>query len=139
MISLRGMMLAALLLPFAEFITFSLVASKMGFLSALVLIFLGSFIGITLLRREGARLFAAMRQNGGLVLTGGQARDQLLIGLGGLLLAIPGFLTDVLGLLCLIPALSTLLSGRQLSAARPAEPGVIELERSEWRDLPPRG
>ncbi len=140
MIGLRGLALFVLLLPFAEFLAFSLVASKAGFLGAFGLLCLTSALGVLLLKREGAKLFAAMRRDGGLALSGMEARDEMLIGLGGLLLAVPGFITDVLGLLCLIPALSTLLSGRTVSSvSRPAEPGVVELERSEWRDLPPKG
>ena len=56
--------------------------------------------------------------------------------IGGLLLVLPGFLTDTAGLLLLIPSVQRrLIDAPALRRNRPAGQ-VLELDRSQWRDLP---
>ena len=63
-----------------------------------------SLLGAWLLRREGARTWQAFRQ----ALAGGrlpatEVADGALVLLGGALLLTPGFATDAVGLLCVLP------------------------------------
>ncbi len=59
----------------------------------------------------------------------------MLTAFAGLLLAIPGFVTDIIALVLLIPAIGGLLSGRALTPAqRPTRPGVVDLDAADWRE-----
>jgi UPF0716 protein FxsA len=80
-----------------------------GFLS-FIGIFLTAFIGIYLIKRLNRRVFMAWqseRQNNKPGLS--KLAEGLSILLGGLLLVIPGYLTDLIGLICMIPILRTLI------------------------------
>lgn len=94
-----------LLLPLVELLGIILVGQAIGGWWTLLLLALTAVLGVVLVRREGRRTFRALQQasrtgggvsvdlaNSGLVLT------------AGVLLVLPGFLTDVLGLLLLVPA-----------------------------------
>jgi len=80
-----------------------------GFLS-FIGIFLTAFIGIYLIRRLNRRVFMSWqseRQNNKPGLS--KLAEGLSILLGGLFLVIPGYLTDLIGLICMIPILRTLI------------------------------
>ena len=138
MLSLRWVMFGLLFMPFAEFLAFAAVSARVGAFVAFFLLFCTSAIGVMLLKREGRRLFRAMMAGGTVILTGREARDGLLTALGGLFLAIPGFISDFFGLLCLLPALSSLVRPLPAHARRPGSPGVIDLAPDEWKGKPPR-
>ncbi|MEZ0493158.1 FxsA family protein [Kineococcus sp. TBRC 1896] len=82
----------------------------------LVLLLAETFGGLLVLRRAGRRALGAFRQTAsvpfGAPVPGqepGVVGDAVLTGLGGVLLVVPGLLSDVLGLLCLVPATRRLL------------------------------
>jgi UPF0716 protein FxsA len=96
----------ALVLVFAiaEVTLFVLVAQWIGLLTAIVLALLTTLLGGVLVVREGKRGWqrlraAALERRP----PGAEATDGLIGLLGALLLVVPGFLTDVLGLLLLTP------------------------------------
>ena len=72
-----------------------------------------------------------------------QMGDAMLIGLGGLLLLLPGYFSDALGLLLLIPWTRELLyrllarNFRVVEVGpagyRPVDPSLIELDETDWR------
>jgi UPF0716 protein FxsA len=71
---------------------------------ALLLLLITSAIGGNLLRGQGGRAWRAFRadlQSGRP--PGHTATDGLLVLFGGVLMLVPGFITDVIGLLCLLP------------------------------------
>lgn len=87
----------------AEIALFVAVADLLGWWT-LVLLLATMAIGVVLMRREWARAWpelAGSLQTG--VLPPGRAADTALIVLGGVLLIIPGLLTDLLGLSLLLP------------------------------------
>jgi UPF0716 protein FxsA len=118
---------------------FIAVAASIGFAWAFGLVLIGSFAGALVLRHAGgnhiARVRVAMGQgsfsalqadsNGGIIL------------LAGILLLIPGFITDFLALLLLIAPLRQALGAalRGGPAPRRAD-GVVDLEREQWRQVP---
>lgn len=69
-----------------------------------------SLLGAFLLKREGSKAFRALRQA---VDTRRpphrEIADGVIIFLGGLLMLLPGFLSDVVGLLCLLPPTRVLI------------------------------
>ncbi|GIE98690.1 FxsA family protein [Paractinoplanes rishiriensis] len=105
--------LAVSVLAFAEIVVFLSVLHALGGAWTLALLAVSSLAGMVLLRREGVRgwrAFRAAAEEGRP--PGGQVTSSL-VGLGGaLLLAMPGFITGVLGLLLLLPP------GRQLARHR---------------------
>ncbi|NIJ15029.1 UPF0716 protein FxsA [Saccharomonospora amisosensis] len=80
------------------------VASAIGLLPTLGLLLAGAIVGSWLARREGgkaARAFMATARSGRS--PHAEVTDGMLVGLGGLLILLPGFVTDFAGLLLLLP------------------------------------
>jgi UPF0716 protein FxsA len=131
--------LAVLLLPLLELAAFIAVATQIGFLPALVLIAAGSLSGAMILRHAGGSHIARVR------IALGEGRftalqtdgSGTLVLLAGILLVIPGFITDVLGLLLLIAPLRRAIAtafGRGAPGAR--ADGVVDLPPEQWRRVP---
>ncbi len=129
-------LLLLILWPIAELVVAYLVAHQIGVVLTIVLLIAGWPIGAWALRREGAaalrRLSAALsegRAPGREVLDGG------LILLGGTLLMIPGFITDVLALMLLLPPLRALTrSGIARSLRRGRFSTVIQFGATRFGD-----
>jgi UPF0716 protein FxsA len=91
-------------LPVLELVVFVEVARSIGFLLALALIIVTSAVGVELVRLQGrAAIDRATLAMSGLRAPGRGAIDEVLRFLGGGLLVIPGFVTDLLGALLLLP------------------------------------
>jgi UPF0716 protein FxsA len=79
------------------------VISALGIFATIGLLLAGAFLGSWLARREGARTartFMATARSGRS--PHAEITDGMLIGLGGLLIMLPGFVSDVAGLLLLL-------------------------------------
>jgi UPF0716 protein FxsA len=135
--------IALLLLPAAEIVAFLLVAWAIGFFPALGLMVLTSLAGGLVLRHAGrgqiAHLRVAMRHNG-VTEVAGQA-GKLMFALGGILLLLPGFITDLIGAGLLVGPIRRWLGatiGHALGGTqRRSGPGsVIDLAPDEWRPVP---
>ena len=103
-------MFALLLLiiwPIAELLVAIKVAEAIGVLATVLLLLAGWPIGVWLLKAQGR---GAWRRLGASVAAGrppgNEVLDGALIVTGGMLLIVPGFITDVLGLLLLAPTRS---------------------------------
>lgn len=81
------------------------VGSLIGFLPTVGLLVAGAFLGSWLARREGGKAFRAFMET---ARAGKPAHTEitngLLVALGGVLIMIPGFVSDVAGLLLLLPS-----------------------------------
>jgi len=96
--------LGLLLLAVAEIAVFAAVAHALGAGWAVLLIAASSLAGLALLRREGIRGWRAFRAAAEAGRPPGAQVSNSLVGLlGALLLALPGFVTAVTGLLLIIP------------------------------------
>ena len=100
---LRIGLLLAMVVLVLEISLITLVSLTIGGALTVCLLVAGSLVGGWLMRREGLRAWGALR--GGLM---GGPPDRALAGsgmimAGGALLLFPGFLTDVLGLVLLLP------------------------------------
>src|SRR5471032_1401906 len=103
----KYLLLALLALPLAELAVFIAVATQIGFGWALALILAGSLAGGYLLRHAGGSHIARVRvaiNQGSFTALQADGRGGAVL-LAGILLLIPGFITDVLGLLVLTGAL----------------------------------
>lgn len=91
-------------IPLAEIYLLLTVGDKIGWPLTLVIVLVEAVIGAILIRREGARAWKALADASlrGKMPTG-ELADAALVLVGGVLLLLPGFLTDLLGFLLLIP------------------------------------
>jgi UPF0716 protein FxsA len=129
-------------LPVAEFVAFVLMVMWIGFAAAFALMVVTSLAGAMVLRRVGrggiAQFRGAVSEPGatGRVIEGGG----LLVALGGILLVLPGFITDVVGTLLLLPFVHRWLGAAFRRASDgPGEPAgddaVVDLAPGEWRQV----
>lgn len=130
--------------PIAEVAVFLIVGKAIGVLPTILLIIGTAVVGAFLLRQQGLAALVALQ---------GDIRDgrvpaasighALMIGIAGVLLLTPGFITDTMGLVLFIPGVRRSMF-RALSKAirvervdpgaptRPAQPRVIELDASDY-------
>ena len=149
---MRAFVFLFLLFPLIELAVLIQVGSMIGVLPTLLLIVASAILGSVLLRVAGiATAWRAWEKLARGELPEQEVLEGLLIAVGGGLLLLPGFISDVFGLLCLIPFTRRLLVGkvRQRAAEQalrqrafaddlqarsgPARPNVIEGE-FEHRD-----
>lgn len=80
------------------------VVSWVGLAWTLLVLMVGALVGLWLVRREGARTALALADavRGGR-LAHAELTDGALVGLAGLLILVPGVVSDVLGLLMVLP------------------------------------
>jgi len=98
------LVVAFLIVPVVELYVIIQVGQQIGALWTVVLLLLDSVLGAWLVRREGARTWRAFtRAVNEARVPAKEVADGALVIFGAALLLTPGFLTDVLGLLCLLP------------------------------------
>ena len=136
----------ALLLTFVlEVAVLILVGRLIGVGWTILLLLATSVLGAWLVRREGRRTWRALGEatrNG--QMPSREIADAVLVLVGGVLLLVPGFVTDVLGLLAVLPftrplgriGLEALIARRLIAvvpgAAGPApQPGQARVNRTE--------
>ena len=129
-----------LALPLLEIITFMAVADGIGFFSALAACIVTAIFGVFLIQKQGLEQFITAQE---------QLRQRqmplrtlfhaLCITLAGFLFIIPGFITDFLGLLLLVPTIQTYvrhyLSPRMKTP--PGDPDIIDAEFERVDEPPP--
>lgn len=91
-------------LPILEMVVLIKVGSVIGALSTVGLVLLTAVIGAALLKQQGLATLtrANQRLNSG-ELPAREVAEGLILAVGGALLLTPGFITDTIGFLCLIP------------------------------------
>ena len=105
-----------LVLPIAELYVLVQVAGGIGFLNTIGLLVLVSVVGAWLCKREGLGLLRRIRLSlDRYELPGKELVDGALILFAGALLLTPGFLTDCLGILLLVPPTRAVARGVVLS------------------------
>jgi UPF0716 protein FxsA len=106
----RRLRVAIGLLALIEIIGFVLVASWIGLGWTILLTLATSVLGWALLARQGVRALAELRDRARSRRPAGrELGDAGLIAVGGLLMVLPGFVGDLIGLLCLLPVTRPLL------------------------------
>lgn len=141
-----------LLLPALELLAFLIVASAIGFGKAILLQVAISLIGVAMLGSLVSDAKAKANQRGGFMsfALDGEAGMR---GLAGLLFAMPGFITDALGVVALAPSLRAklrrLVTGEKAEmsgpdrkaprATRTPDGGMLDLDTREWREVEPAG
>lgn len=138
---IKWLLLSLLLLPLMELAAFIAVAVAIGLGWAFLLILFGSFCGLLLLRHGGGSHISRIRTAvNGRSFTALQADGRGgLVMLSGILLLVPGFITDAVAVLLLVvPALRA--AGIAFGVRHPPPPrapdGVLDLEPEQWHRMP---
>jgi UPF0716 protein FxsA len=101
-----------------ELVVLVAVGKAIGVLATIGLLLLASLVGAALLRREGIRTLVTFRE--ALRTRRPPHReliDGILIAAAGVLIVLPGFVSDVLGLMLLLPPIRALVRRRMLRSA----------------------
>jgi len=107
--------LVFLVMPIVELAVIIQVGQSIGVLNTIGLLLLVSIVGSWLVKREGAgvwRRFRSQMESGHV--PGKEVADGVLIMLAGALLISPGFVTDCLGVLLLLPPVRAAIRARAL-------------------------
>ena len=98
------LVLVFLAVPFVELVVLLAVGRELGVLNTIAVLLVVSFVGAWLVRREGLGVVRAVerRLRAG-EMPGRELVDGLLVLLAGALLLTPGFVTDAVGVLLLLP------------------------------------
>lgn len=108
-------LLLFIILPIVEMTILIKVGTMIGALNTIGLVLLTAVIGAALLRQQGfaTLLRANERLNSG-ELPAREVAEGLILAVGGALLLTPGFVTDTVGFLCLIPGTRHFLAAQAL-------------------------
>lgn len=117
--------LVLLLVPFLEFYVLVEVGARIGAFNAVLLVILFAMVGVWLARTQGMGTLARIQQNLAQgVLPADEMLDGLFLLLAGILMVFPGFVSDVFGVLLLLPPVRRLaahLLRRHMNATIQAE------------------
>ena len=138
-------------LPLAEIAMFVIIGGEIGLLATLAVIFLTGVAGVMLLKAEVRRGAIMMQQGGrGMSLQEGKPIAGVFRAFAAVLLILPGFITDFVGLLLLLPPVQMLLTaavmkritivGAGLGGAAPSRNpfGQEDVIDGEWVEVPPQ-
>jgi UPF0716 protein FxsA len=131
----KWLLLAVLALPALELAAFVGVAMALGFLWALALVAATSLAGALILQHAGGNHIARVRaavDGGSFSALQADGTGSLTL-LAGILLLIPGFITDVLGLAMLTVPLAAALRRGEPPARND---GVVDLPPEQWHRVP---
>jgi UPF0716 protein FxsA len=133
----RPFLLLLAILPFIEIALLVRVVGLIGFVPTLGLLLIAGFAGMAIIRRQGMTALLRAQQN----LARGELPtrdivDSGIVVLGGVLLIVPGVLSDLMALPCLIPTLRNRLAVRLIvklcgvegPGSHPSRDSVIEGE-----------
>lgn len=97
---MKKIMLGLVLLLFAEIATFIMVGKAIGVFFTLLLIICTSIFGFKIAKNKGIKSFQTIQESIAVGQAPGLAMiEAFMIFIGGVLLVLPGFLTDIIGLL----------------------------------------
>jgi len=137
----KWFLLGLVALVAAEVAAFVAAAALIGLPQAFVLLVATSLVGVAVLRHPGRarinRLHEAVAKDGIAGLEAGG--DAFLTVAAGVLLLIPGLITDAAGLLLLLPPVRRWIGRRfqrSMQAKASGTRGVVDLERDQWNQLP---
>jgi UPF0716 family protein affecting phage T7 exclusion len=102
--------LAILLFPIVEILVFIKFVQAYSFLDACLALMTSAFVGLLIMKMQGQVIFTKIQSQ---LIQGKIPDNQTLhnafVLLGGLLIFIPGFVSDILGVLCILPGSRHLL------------------------------
>jgi UPF0716 protein FxsA len=128
----RRLRTAAALLLLAELLVYVLVATWIGIGWTILATLATSALGFALVGRQGTKTLTDLRERAQSRRPAGrELGDAGLVAAGGLLMILPGFIGDLVGLLCLLPVTRGLVRGlltRVVLARAPGLRGPVRVE-----------
>lgn len=132
---MRLLLILFVVVPIVELWVLIEIGSQIGAVTTISLLLLTAFFGFHLLRQQGLntifRLRVKILEN---KLPLNEIFEGVIISLGGILLITPGFLTDTLGFLCLLPKIRLNLIGFILSMIKSNSFGFFNASNSFDQD-----
>ncbi len=142
--------IALIALPLIEIAGFILVGRVLGVFATLALIVLAGLVGAAVLRRTGLKVLTGRGMGATAQSQAEAVGEGLLLAIAGVLLIVPGFFGDVVGLILLVPQVRQGLlrflakrfnvvvreQGFTYSSHGPgriSQPDTIELKPDDWR------
>lgn len=106
------LLLLFILVPLAELYLFMTIGSELGFANTVAIIILTAILGAGLTRSQGRKAMLKFQEatSQGRV-PAREALDGIMILLAGAVLITPGFLTDAIGFLLLVPPVRSIVAG----------------------------
>ncbi|MBV1933608.1 MAG: FxsA family protein [Parvibaculaceae bacterium] len=112
-----------LCIPLGEIVVFIEVGDWIGLWPTIATVILTALIGTALIRQQGlATLMEAQRKMARNEVPVAEMLHGFFLVIGGILLLVPGFITDGIGFLLLIPAVRHSLAARAVQRMRPIDP-----------------
>ena len=128
------MRFAILLLPWLELFTLIELGIETSALTALAYVLGTLFLGLAILKRQGQGMFERLRESQeGRIIGPELLLDDMAMGFAGLLLMVPGMITDIVALIVLIGPLRRRLA--RLFMAPQAEPYVPERDSTHHETI----
>ena len=133
---MRFLLFLFILFPILEMVVLIKVGGIIGALNTVGLVLLSAFIGVDVIRRQGFRTALRARQKMAAgELPAMEVMENLAIAIGGVMMIIPGFISDGVGAALLIPPLRRWLIGRWMKGfgIKVQQSSVYEAEfHREW-------
>jgi UPF0716 protein FxsA len=126
----RLILLALIAIPLIEIALFILIGQAIGLWPTLLGIIVIALLGSAIIRHQGLQLLAEIRATMGRgELPARALADGMLVCIAGVLMVTPGYFTDTIGLLLLVPPLRAALYGflrRRMGIADGVPPGSAD-------------
>ncbi|CAA9269294.1 MAG: FxsA cytoplasmic membrane protein [uncultured Blastococcus sp.] len=136
----RRIRMVAGLLVLAELVVYVLVVNWIGLAWTILATLATSALGMALLARQGTRALTELRDRARSRRSAGrELGDAGLVAAGGLLMVLPGFIGDLVGLLCLLPGTRGLVRAlltRFVLARVPGMRGAVRVRSVRTAEVP---
>ena len=122
---MRNFFLFLIILPFIEIYTLIAIGGSIGAFNTMLWIFFSGIMGLYLLRNQGLKtLLDIQSKKSALEPTADNFLKTIFTPIGGFFLFIPGFITDIIGILILLPITRIFILGLLFSYLRPIGQGT---------------
>ena len=133
---MNSVLLSIILVPIVEIYLFIKIGAKIGAFSTILLIFVTAIIGIIYARYEGLNtLRSAYSQMIKQETPAYEIISGAAIAFAALLLIIPGFATDIIGFLIILPITRKLILGKVSTKIKKKEPDNNNFIDGEFEDI----
>lgn len=144
----RLLFLLFMIVPLIEIAFFVVIGNAIGLWPTLAGVLVTAVAGSIVLKAQGTALFTRIREASARgILPARELGDAMMVGIAGVLLLTPGYFTDLLGILLLIPPVRTLIYAflrSRIALVTPATAGfgtgprrpddrTIDLDEGDWR------
>ena len=129
---MRNFFLFLIIFPFIEIYTLIVVGGSIGAFNTILWIFFSGIMGLYLLRNQGLKTLLDIQSKKSVFEpTADNFLKTIFTPIGGFFLLIPGFITDVIGILVLLPITRIFILGLLFSYLRPFGQGTDTNKNTE--------